>query len=124
MQRIGSRDELEVLHDLSLRRVTREGAARLAALDAVTLDTPDWLLARWRHSYGEATARTIAAANSHEPALDLTVKSDAEDWAARLNGREIEALTRAAISTVGEGDHKHDVPHKDFRRSRAAAGCR
>ena len=81
-----------------LRRVTREGAARLAALDAVTLDTPDWLLARWRHSYGEATARAIAAANSHEPALDLTVKSDADDWAARLNGRVLPTGTVRMIA--------------------------
>ncbi len=34
--------------------------------------------------------------------------------AARLNTREIDALTKRAISTVGEGDHKHDVAHKDF----------
>ena len=34
--------------------------------------------------------------------------------AARLNTREIDALTRLAISTVGDGDHKHDVAHKDF----------
>jgi aldehyde dehydrogenase len=34
--------------------------------------------------------------------------------AARLNSREIDALTKVAISTVGEGEHKHDVPHKDF----------
>jgi aldehyde dehydrogenase len=34
--------------------------------------------------------------------------------AARLNTREIDALTKVAIATVGEGDHKHDVPHKDF----------
>ncbi|MEX0977241.1 MAG: aldehyde dehydrogenase family protein [Pirellulales bacterium] len=34
--------------------------------------------------------------------------------AVRLNAREIDALTRKAIATVGEGDHKHDVAHKDF----------
>jgi aldehyde dehydrogenase len=34
--------------------------------------------------------------------------------AVRLNAREIEALTRVAIATVGEGDHKHDVPAKEF----------
>ncbi len=69
-----------------LRRVTREGAARLAARDALTLDTPDWLLARWSNNYGDATARSIAVANSHEPALDLTVKGDPDGWAARVGG--------------------------------------
>ncbi len=34
--------------------------------------------------------------------------------AVRLNTREIDALTKVAISTVGEGEHKHDVAHKDF----------
>ncbi|MGD9723966.1 MAG: aldehyde dehydrogenase family protein [Pirellulales bacterium] len=34
--------------------------------------------------------------------------------AVRLNAREIDALTRSAIASVGEGQHKHDVAHKDF----------
>jgi acyl-CoA reductase-like NAD-dependent aldehyde dehydrogenase len=34
--------------------------------------------------------------------------------AVRLNAREIDALTKHAIDTVGEGDHKHQVAHKDF----------
>lgn len=34
--------------------------------------------------------------------------------AARLSAREIDAFTRVAITTVGEGEHKHDVPSKDF----------
>ncbi len=70
-----------------LRRTAREGAERLAALDSIALDTPEWLMARWIDSYGDATARAIASANGHEPALDLTMKSDAESWAKRLGGR-------------------------------------
>ena len=38
-----------------LRRLAREGAARLAELDAVTLDTPQWLMERWAAAYGEPT---------------------------------------------------------------------
>jgi 16S rRNA (cytosine967-C5)-methyltransferase len=76
-----------------LRRVAREGAARLAALDTSTLDTPDWLMTRWTAAYGAATARTIAAANRNEPALDVTVKSDPQYWAERLGGRAL--LTRS-----------------------------
>jgi 16S rRNA (cytosine967-C5)-methyltransferase len=70
-----------------LRRLAREGRSRLAALDSVELDTPQWLMRRWTAHYGDAVARAIAAAHAHEPALDLTVKSDAELWAARLDGR-------------------------------------
>jgi 16S rRNA (cytosine967-C5)-methyltransferase len=69
-----------------LRRVAREGAERLAAVDAVALDTPAWLLARWTKNFGADTARAIAAAHAQEPALDLTVKRDADSWASRLHG--------------------------------------
>jgi 16S rRNA (cytosine967-C5)-methyltransferase len=69
-----------------LRRLTREGPARLAELDAPILDTPQWLMARWVAAYGEPTARAIAVANAGEPALDLTVKSDPALWAERLDG--------------------------------------
>jgi 16S rRNA (cytosine967-C5)-methyltransferase len=83
-----------------LRRMAREGAERLAALDPVVLDTPGWLLARWIKTYGEPTARAIAAASSHEPALDVTVKSDPETWAARLNGR---LLPTGTVRTIAHG---------------------
>jgi len=69
-----------------LRRVTREGAQSLAAVDTTALDTPQWLMARWEKTYGAQTARAIGVANAHEPALDLTVKSDAEHWAGVLGG--------------------------------------
>ena len=34
--------------------------------------------------------------------------------AVRLNAQEIDRLTQAAITTAGEGPHRHDVAHKDF----------
>jgi 16S rRNA (cytosine967-C5)-methyltransferase len=83
-----------------LRRVAREGAERLAALDTVALDTPEWLMARWIATYGESIARTIATANGREPALDLTVKSDPELWATRLGGK---VLPTGSIRTVAHG---------------------
>src|SRR5438105_1214326 len=66
------------------RRIARERAA-FAATEP-NLDTPDWLMARWSKTYGAKTAHAIAEAHSHEPPLDLTVKGDAESWAARLRG--------------------------------------
>jgi aldehyde dehydrogenase len=44
--------------------------------------------------------------------------------AARLNAREIDALTKVAIATVGEGDHKHQVAAKDFIGQDAAVLAR
>jgi 16S rRNA (cytosine967-C5)-methyltransferase len=69
-----------------LRRVAKNAAQQLHGMDTVTLDTPDWLMARWRGAYGDALARSIAAANGQEPALDVTVKSDAARWANALGG--------------------------------------
>ncbi len=83
-----------------LRQLAREGAERLAGLDAAVLDTPEWLMARWIATYGETTARAIAVANSREPALDLTVKSDPELWSARLGGRVLPTRT---VRTIAHG---------------------
>jgi 16S rRNA (cytosine967-C5)-methyltransferase len=83
-----------------LRRVTREGKARLAALDLPMLDTPDWLMARWCERYGAATAHAIAAANGYEPALDLTVKSDPQYWAEQLGGR---VLPTGSVRVIAHG---------------------
>lgn len=81
-----------------LRRLAREGAARLAAVD--TLDTPDWLMARWSSAYGATTARAVALANRNEPGLDLTVKSDPQKWAEQLAGR---ALPTQSVRLIPQG---------------------
>jgi 16S rRNA (cytosine967-C5)-methyltransferase len=88
-----------------LRRLAREGAVRLAAIDTADLDTPEWLMARWTAAYGAVTARAIAAANRNEPALDLTVKSDPEAWAKKLGGRvlatqSVRVNASGAVSTL------------------------
>ena len=59
-----------------------------------------WLLARWIKTYGEPTARAIAAANSQEPGLDVTVKSDPQAWAVQLNGR---VLPTGTVRTIAHG---------------------
>jgi len=40
--------------------------------------------------------------------------------AVRLNAREVETLTKNAIIQIGEGEHKHDAPAKDFLGQDAA----
>jgi 16S rRNA (cytosine967-C5)-methyltransferase len=86
-----------------LRRVAQHGAT--ASFDDISRDTPEWLLKRWTGVYGSDTARAIAAANGHEPALDLTVKQDTESWAERLRGRvmptgTVRTLAHGAISLL------------------------
>lgn len=67
-----------------LRRVSREGPDIMAALPPGA-DLPPWLYTRWRATYGDA-APTIAAALLNEAPLDVSVKSDADEWAQRLFG--------------------------------------
>jgi 16S rRNA (cytosine967-C5)-methyltransferase len=69
-----------------LRRIARERAIILAEADPLDADTPDWLAARWRQTYGLEQARAIAEAQSTAASVDLTVKADPETWAERLGG--------------------------------------
>ena len=69
-----------------LRGIARERDDILAASDPLNDDTPAWLAQRWRATYGEATARAIATAHRAEPTLDLSVKSDPQAWALKLDG--------------------------------------
>lgn len=65
-----------------LRRLSREGAAMVAAQDAARLDTPDWLWARWSETYGDPHA--IAAAHHGVPPLDIVVTGAPPDGATLL----------------------------------------
>lgn len=82
-----------------LRRCAREGRALLAETDPAC-DVPPWLMTRWIANYGEIAARDIATAIGHEPSLDLTVKSDAGQWATRLHG---EVLPTGTVRTLLQG---------------------
>src|SRR6266404_1518239 len=83
-----------------LRRCAREGHALIEEVRSQTLDLPPWLLARWVAHYGETAAREIAVAIGHEPSLDITVKSDAAQWATRLHG---ETLPTGSLRTLLQG---------------------
>ena len=84
-----------------LRRIAREGAERLAALDhrrARHAAMADGALDHdlWRGDGAVPSPRR----NGREPALDLTVKSDPEDWAAQLGGR---VLPTGSVRTIAHG---------------------
>jgi 16S rRNA (cytosine967-C5)-methyltransferase len=83
-----------------LRRCAREGQPLIDEVKAQMLDLPPWLLTRWIAHYGESVAREIAVALSHEPSLDITVKSDPAQWATRLHG---ETLPTGTVRTVLQG---------------------
>src|ERR1700736_942951 len=83
-----------------LRRCAREGGGLIDEVKAQSLDLPPWMMARWIAHYGEATAREMASAIANEPSLDLTVKSDTEQWATRLHG---ETLPTGTVRTLLQG---------------------
>ncbi len=83
-----------------LRRCAREGQPLVDEVKSQTLDIPPWLLARWTAHYGETVARDIAIALSYDPSFDITVKSDAAQWATRLHG---EILPTGSVRTLLQG---------------------
>jgi 16S rRNA (cytosine967-C5)-methyltransferase len=93
-----------------LRRITREGKKRIAQLD-IALDTPPWRMQRWRDAYGDETALKIVKAHAIEPALDLTVKENVQDWAKKFQAlllptgsiRLVSAGSVAALEGYDEG---------------------
>jgi aldehyde dehydrogenase len=56
-----------------------------------------------------------------ESVFDAMMSAMERAGAVRLCAKEIDALTKVAITSVGEGAHKHDVPAKDFIGKDAAA---
>lgn len=68
-----------------LRGLIREREKICAQSDPLDDDTPAWLAARWRKTYGDEVARAIAAAHRREPTLDVTALANPLSWAERLN---------------------------------------
>jgi 16S rRNA (cytosine967-C5)-methyltransferase len=71
-----------------LRRIAREGKAILPALKDAG-NTPEWLWQEWCDAYSVEAAREIAKAHLAEPPLDLTVKNNPAEWAARLGAQAL-----------------------------------
>ncbi|MGD9645827.1 MAG: aldehyde dehydrogenase family protein [Pirellulales bacterium] len=55
-----------------------------------------------------------------ERVFDEMLKAMERAGAVRLNSREVDALTKAAIVPVGEGSHRHDAPAKEYLGQDAA----
>jgi 16S rRNA (cytosine967-C5)-methyltransferase len=68
-----------------LRRLSREKQAILERIAAVPA-MPSWFLDRLEAAYGREAALAISETQLEPAAIDLTVKSDPEGWAKRLNG--------------------------------------
>jgi len=82
-----------------LRGIEREGPG----LTTAESNLPEWLAARWRATYGEATLTGLALAAREEPATDLSLKPgvDAAAVAEALDG---EVLSGGTVRTGRRGD--------------------
>ncbi|MBB3611541.1 RsmB/NOP family class I SAM-dependent RNA methyltransferase [Rhizobium sp. BK602] len=68
-----------------LRRIGREKAEILSRVADVPA-MPAWFLSRLEAAYGKDAALRISETQLEPAAIDVTVKSDADGWAKRLNG--------------------------------------
>jgi aldehyde dehydrogenase len=59
-----------------------------------------------------------------EQVFDKMMAAMERAGAVRFNAKEVAAITKAAIATVGEGNDKHEVPHRDFLGKDAAVLAR
>lgn len=88
------------LANAGLRRIAREGADMIAALDSARLNSPDWLWNSWCKTWDEPTAREIALAHAREPMLDITPAKDGAHWSETLGG---DLLSSGSIRLANRG---------------------
>ncbi|WP_169543912.1 16S rRNA (cytosine(967)-C(5))-methyltransferase RsmB [Sneathiella aquimaris] len=67
-----------------LRRADRQGAKLLAKMDLPRSNMPAWIWNSWKDFYGEEKARDIILSQLIEAPLDITVKSEPDQWAQKL----------------------------------------
>lgn len=88
-----------------LRRIAREKHDILKAVKPLEDNTPAWLSDRWIATYGIDKSKEIAQSHSQEAAIDITVKSDPEMWAEKLDAiflptGSLRLKTRKAIPSL------------------------
>ena len=82
-----------------LRGIEREGPG----LTTAESNLPEWLVARWRATYGEPAVLALALAAREEPATDLSLKPDV-DAAAMAETLDGEVMPGGTIRTGRRGD--------------------
>ena len=76
-----------------LRRVAREGAETIAKRHPEEQNVPDWMQLSWKKTFGPEIAQKIATTYLSNPPIDLTVRQDPEQWASKLDGKQIGKVT-------------------------------
>ena len=92
LMRVSGFDRLTGLTNAVMRRLSREAESLLSGTN-VEDNLPDWLRQSWRQQYGVAQTRRMMELMMQPPTLDITPRSDAEDWADILDGELIDGRT-------------------------------
>ena len=103
----GKAKHFKALINAVLRRVARDGRAIIDSQDAPRLNTPHWLWQRWCESFGEETARAIAATHLGVAPVDVVVKGVPPPEGVLLYGDVFRLGAHARIDTLEgytEGD--------------------
>ena len=99
VKRGGKSEPFSGLVNAVLRKVAEQGKAQAARTPPVA-NIPGWLRAEWERLYGKADVRRMALLLAQSPTLDLSVKQDPQEWAAKLEG-EIIAAETVRLPTIG-----------------------
>ncbi len=71
-----------------LRNVVEKGP-KLAGAQPPKVNIPGWIRGEWERAYGRQAGRKMSAQLMKDPVLDISVKSDANSWASRLDGQAL-----------------------------------
>jgi len=103
LMRAAGFDSMTGLANAVMRRLSRDGAAMLAATGPQD-NLPDWIRQSWQRDWGEDRTRRTMELAMMPPPLDITPARDHADWAARLEGVLVDGHT---IRRDFDGDPTH-----------------
>ena len=83
---VGSRGvpKLKGLTNAILRKIVTDGERALEQIPKKN-NVPAWMIQSWEHAYGRVATEKIIEAILQEPMLDITIKSNHQKWASKLD---------------------------------------
>lgn len=82
-----------------MRRLGREGEKYVAEQDERRMNIPDWMWDSWVDAYGEEVSLKIGGSILNEMPLDITVKSDVDEWAKKFGADVLPTGTVRVMSS-------------------------
>ena len=83
-----------------LRNVVDKGP-NLAGAQPPKVNIPGWIRGEWERAYGRQAGRKMSAQLMKDPVLDVSVKTNASDWAVKLGGEAIAAQS-VRLGKIGD----------------------